>query len=226
MKDYVKTSLVTSLAIQWVTLFINLFGLFQTIPAKDFILKEILGLESIVQAIELFFYTWYQNHIEAKINDVTVYRYYDWLITTPLMLFSTMGFYGYINHTKPEPLRLFPFYQENSSTILFVLFMNFLMLMFGYLQELNLISLPSSTLWGFASLFTGFSTIYTNFVAQGSYQYIFFIVFFIWSLYGIAAMFENHLKNISYNILDIFAKNFYGVFLSYFVYSLSTSRNV
>ena len=71
MKDLVKTSLITSLAIQWITLFINLFGLFQPLPAKDFILKEILGLESIVQAIELIFYTWYQNHIEAKISDVT-----------------------------------------------------------------------------------------------------------------------------------------------------------
>jgi bacteriorhodopsin len=224
MKEHVKISLITSLVIQWLSLFINLFGLFQSIPAKDFILKEILGLETLVQAIELGFYTWYNNHIEAKVSDVTVYRYYDWLLTTPLMLFSTMGFYGYINHKNPEPLRLFPFYQENSSTILFVLFMNLLMLIFGYLQELNLLSLTSSTVWGFASLFTGFATMYTNFVAHGPYQFIFFFVFFVWSLYGIAAMFENHLKNISYNVLDIFAKNFYGVYLSYFIYSLS--RNV
>ena len=46
-------------------------------------------------------------------------------------------------------------------------------------------------------------------------------MFFFWSLYGVAALFSNHAKNVSYNILDVFAKNFYGVYLSWFIYDLT-----
>jgi bacteriorhodopsin len=223
MKENVLLSLSISLLIQWISFFINLFGLFQTLPTKDFVLKEILGLETLVQGIELGFYTWYKNHIQEKVIDVTEFRYYDWLFTTPLMLFSTMGFYQYLTYTKPEPMRLGTFFQENSTSIVFILFMNFLMLLFGYLQEIGVISLVSSTVFGFGALFTSFFSMYQNFVAPAPKQFIFFFVFFVWSLYGIAAMFENHWKNTFYNILDVFAKNFYGVYLSYFIYNLSNT---
>ena len=43
----------------------------------------------------------------------------------------------------------------------------------------------------------------------------------IWSIYGIAALFNFKIKNAFYNILDIFSKNFYGLFLAYLVYSLA-----
>lgn len=219
MKETVVKSLEVSLAIQWTTLFLNSFSLFQPLPAKDFVLKEILGVETLVQAIELVFYSWYRNHIQDKIIDITQFRYYDWFLTTPMMLFSTMGFYEYLKTDKV--IRLWSFFQENSRSIVFILFMNFLMLLFGYLQEIGSISLVSSTVFGFGALFVSFYTMYKEFVQDAPKQFIFFFVFFVWSLYGIAAMFDNHLKNASYNILDIFAKNFYGVYLSYFIYTLS-----
>lgn len=212
-----------SLVIQWISFFINLFGLVQPLPAKDFVLKEILGLETLVQGIELGFYSWYKSHIKEKVIDVTQFRYYDWMLTTPMMLFSTMGFYKYLTYSDEKPMRLLAFFQENSSSILFILFMNFLMLLFGYLQEIGLITIVSSTVFGFGALFTAFFSMYQNFVAVAPKQFIFFVVFFIWSLYGIAAMFENHWKNTLYNLLDIVAKNFYGVYLSYFITTLSSS---
>ena len=49
---------------------------------------------------------------------------------------------------------------------------------------------------------------------------IFFIMLFIWGLYGVAANFNNKIKNSFYNILDIFSKNFYGLFLSYLIYNI------
>jgi bacteriorhodopsin len=221
MKENVVLSLGISLGIQWVSFFMNIFGLFQSIPVKDFVLKEILGLETLVQAIELGFYSWYKNHIQTEIIDVTKFRYYDWFLTTPMMLFSTMGFYEYLKPTTTQPMRLLPFFQQNSTSIVFILFMNFLMLFFGYLQELGLISLVSSSVFGFGALFVSFFTIYKQFVEEAPKQFIFFFIFFVWSLYGIAAMFKNHWKNTSYNILDVFAKNFYGIYLSYFIYTLS-----
>ena len=45
-------------------------------------------------------------------------------------------------------------------------------------------------------------------------------MFSIWFLYGIAAMFNFRLKNAGYNILDLFSKNFYGLFLSYLIYKI------
>ena len=221
MKENVLLSLTISLVIQWITFFTNVFGLFQPLAAKDFVLKEILGLETVVQGIELGFYSWYQSHIKDKVIDVTEFRYYDWVLTTPMMLFSTMGFYKYLTYSDEKPMRLWTFFQENSTSIVFILFMNFLMLVFGYLQEIGLVTLVTSTVFGFGALFTAFFSMYTNFVAPAPKQFIFFFVFFVWSLYGIAAMFENHWKNTLYNILDIFAKNFYGVYLSYFITTLS-----
>ena len=49
---------------------------------------------------------------------------------------------------------------------------------------------------------------------------IFIIMTTIWSIYGIAALFDFKVKNAFYNILDVFSKNFYGLFLAYLVYSL------
>lgn len=221
MKENVILTLTISLMIQWIGLFINIFGLLQPLPPKDFFLKEILGVETFVQAIELGFYTWYKNHIETKIVDVTEFRYYDWVVTTPLMLFSTMGFYEYLKDTSETPLRLFTFFTENQSSIYFIWFFNFLMLLIGYLQEIGKVSLVTSTSLGFGALFTSFYAMYKKFVEGAPNQFIFFFVFFVWSFYGIAALFENHWKNTLYNILDLFAKNFYGIYLSYFIFGLA-----
>lgn len=222
MKENVVLSLILSLIIQWITFFVNVFGLLTPLPARDFVLKEILGLETLVQGIELVFYTWYKNHIKDAVIDVTKFRYYDWLLTTPMMLFSTMGFYKYLTYTDTEPLRLLTFFKENSPSILFILGMNTLMLLAGYLQEIGVVSLVTSTIVGFGALFTGFFRMYKEFVEFAPQQFIFFFVFFVWSLYGIAAMFENHWKNTSYNVLDIFSKNFYGLYLSAFIFRLSS----
>jgi bacteriorhodopsin len=44
-------------------------------------------------------------------------------------------------------------------------------------------------------------------------------MFIFWSLYGVAAVFDFENKNTSYNILDIFAKNFFGMFLYWLIKS-------
>jgi hypothetical protein len=44
---------------------------------------------------------------------------------------------------------------------------------------------------------------------------IFYYFFITWSLYGFAALMPYHYKNISYNILDLFAKNFFGLYLAF-----------
>ena len=60
--------------------------------------------------------------------------------------------------------------------------------------------------------------IYVNYATQSKTGWkLFLYFFFFWSLYGVAALFPYDIKNSFYNILDLFAKNFFGLFLSYLI---------
>ena len=48
---------------------------------------------------------------------------------------------------------------------------------------------------------------------------VFYWFVFFWALYGVFAIMSYTVKNTGYNILDIFAKNFFGVFLAYIVWT-------
>jgi hypothetical protein len=54
---------------------------------------------------------------------------------------------------------------------------------------------------------------------------VFYWFVFFWSLYGVFAVTSYTIKNTGYNILDIFAKNFFGLFLAYIVWSKSKVEN-
>ena len=218
----VKATIDGSLFIQIITLFLNFLAFFVPVDRWDFALKEILGLETVVQVIELLFYTWYRGRIVEKINDITQFRYFDWFFTTPTMLFSTASYYGYLNSKEEpgkEPFSVFSYLQENINWILLMVVLNALMLLFGYLQEIGLLSIVWSSILGYAALLGSFGLLYTKSVKKVSQnQWLYSFMFIVWSLYGVAAIFPSREKNISYNILDIFAKNFYGIFLGYTIF--------
>jgi hypothetical protein len=221
MTSLVKASIDASLFIQIVTLLLNVFAFFIPVDRWDFALKEILGLETAVQIVELIFYTWYRGKLLGNGFDVTEFRYYDWFITTPTMLFSTASYYGYLDskeQPKQEPFSLFQFWKENSNWILVMFLCNALMLWFGYLQEIGLLSIVWSSILGYVSLMASFGILYKQFVSKTPQQQgLFYFMFGVWSLYGIAAGLQSKEKNIMYNVLDIFAKNFYGLFLGYLI---------
>lgn len=219
MKVLVENTLQASLAIQWGTLFINLHALLLEIPEFHAVLKSVLTIETIVQIIELIFYTWYAFQVH-RIADVTLYRYYDWMVTTPLMLFTTMIYYEYRN--SEEKITLEGFWERHWKEVLVVAGFNLWMLVFGYLQEIGTIGLVTSTTLGFGGLIGSFYVIYEGFAKKSTENLpLFWFMFSVWSLYGVAAWFPITLKNAAYNILDIFAKNFYGVFLSYTINRLA-----
>lgn len=219
MRSLVKASIDVSLFIQIVTLLLNLFAFLIPVDRWDFALKEILGLETAVQIVELVFYSWYRGRLLGNGFDVTRFRYYDWFLTTPTMLFSTASYYGYLDsreQPEKEPFSVVTFWREYSNWILVMFLCNALMLWFGYLQEIGVLSIVWSTLLGYVSLLGSFGILYKQFVSKTPQQQgLFYFMFSVWSLYGIAAMLESKEKNIMYNVLDIFAKNFYGLFLGY-----------
>ena len=60
--------------------------------------------------------------------------------------------------------------------------------------------------------------IYKNYVEMGNVGIKIFTYFvFFWSIYGIVALLPYEIKNMCYNILDLFSKNFFGLFLTYLI---------
>ena len=220
MKDALRWSLDASLSAQWSSLFINLFSLTQVLPPKDLVLQTVLWIETFVQVIELAFYTWYSFYFHS-VAEATFYRYHDWVVTTPLMLFSTMVYYEYTNKPEEE-VTIQSFLEEHWWDVLVVFGFNMVMLVFGYLYEVKMLDLIPSQVLGFVGFAGSFYVIWDKFASKNPDNYwLYWFMFVIWALYGVAAMFNSLWKNVSYNILDVFAKNFYGLFLSYLIYQRS-----
>jgi len=221
----VKNTMIISFFAQIITLFLGVSAQFVEIAKKHTILKHALALENIVQFIEGTFYLWfllfYINNVDK--TDIAKYRYYDWFLTTPTMILSTIAYFHYNNtiNTEKEGFTLLEFFKSNREKITEIFSYNMLMLIFGYLQEINIINLLVSTTFGFLFFGLMFYKIYIYYAVKSNNNlFIFFVMFIIWSIYGLAALFKYKLKNAFYNILDIFSKNFYGLFLAYLVYSL------
>jgi hypothetical protein len=221
----VKKTMIISFIAQILTLFIGISAQFIKLHPSQIILKQALALENIVQFIEGSFYLWFLYFYTKNVDliDIAKYRYYDWYLTTPIMILSSMAYFAYNNNKlQNNRFTLFDFIKKDQKKILELFGYNLGMLFFGYLQEINIINILVSTLIGFGFFFLLFYKIYIYYVIQSQENYvIFFLMASIWSIYGIAALFNFKIKNAFYNILDIFSKNFYGLFLAYLVYSLA-----
>jgi hypothetical protein len=124
-----------------------------------------------------------------------------------------------IENTTNE-LEFFSLFKDNLNIFIPVLILNWLMLLFGYLGETGIIPVLLGVFLGFIPFLIYYYIIYVNYVTQNSSGYLlFWYFFFFWSLYGVSAVFPYYVKNALYNILDLFAKNFFGIFLSYLIFS-------
>ena len=102
--------------------------------------------------------------------------------------------------------------------IIKIIIANFFMLLGGFLGEIKVITRSSGFILGTVAFLYSFYLIYERFVGIKLVNNIlFFTMFSIWALYGIAYLFPYVSKNTIYNILDIFSKNFYGLFIYYII---------
>jgi hypothetical protein len=215
-----------SILIQLVTGVIGLQGLFIKLPEKHQILREVLTLEMIVQCVEFFFYIYFlRSMIKMELHKMAAIRYFDWIITTPTMLLTTIIFYKYEEHIEKnieKNLEFWEFVKTNKNNIITIFICNFLMLLFGYLGEIGVIDIASSLILGFIFFGMTFYTIYKNYAIHSkNAMKLFYFIFTIWGLYGIAALMSPYTKNNMFNILDIFAKNFFGLYLFYRIKNVS-----
>jgi bacteriorhodopsin len=236
MSALLHSSLLFSIVVQAVTGVIELLVLFVKTAPGMALIRQLLGLELAVQAVEGAFYVWLYNNIHT-VKNITPKRYADWALTTPTMLITLIAYIVYLNSDKGngnDSLSFGQILRENAAPIALILGLNWLMLLFGYLGEVGVIPLVAGVALGFAPFIAYFYIIYERFVANDANNgnngnndttslkiYAYFLVF--WSLYGIVAVLPYTLKNTIYNVLDLFAKNFFGLFLSYLIVSNAIS---
>lgn len=234
-ENTVKFTVYLSIFMQVLTGILPLPALFLKTNEKDIVVKDVLKLETVVQFVEGLFYI-LVVYFSISIASLATYRYFDWMITTPFMLLSTMIFMEWSNHKNKKNKE-----KTNENTVitfmdtvkkykkLFITvgLLNFVMLLFGFLGETNQMPNVLAVILGFIPFAYMFGLMYTNFVKDTSERIsskenknLFYFMSSIWSLYGVAAFFPANPKNIMYNFLDIIAKNFYGLFLSYKLYQV------
>lgn len=236
MSSLLHSSLLFSIVVQVVTGVIELLALFVKTAPGMALIRQLLGLELAVQAVEGAFYAWLYFNIH-RVKNITPKRYADWALTTPTMLITLIAYIIYLNSDKGngngnDSLSMIQILRENATPIAQIIGLNWLMLLFGYLGEVGVIPLVAGVALGFAPFIAYFYIIYERFVANDANNandvninvnntslkiYAYFLVF--WSLYGIVAVLPYTLKNTIYNVLDLFAKNFFGLFLSYLIVS-------
>ena len=218
--DFIKITVYLSLLVQIITGVFDYYVIQLNMPSNFLIIKEILIMELIVQIVEGIFYIWLALNI-SSVTNITPHRYYDWYLTTPTMLISLCIYLVYLNNEERNIETTDSFFKiiyDNMNVLLSILFLNFLMLTSGYLTEIKKISQVSGVLLGFIPFFIFFYLIYhyfARFSLFGTEMFFYFLI--VWSLYGVAALMSYRIKNIMYNILDLFAKNFFGLYLGYVI---------
>lgn len=215
-KKNIENTIYLSLASQFITTIVSLDGIKYKLNDNDKILQDILKLELFVQVVESVFYIWIIYSLK-RFDTMTTRRYIDWAITTPTMLISTIMFMKYQEHKENNDnvsLELYSFLNDNKDNIKKIVIYNGFMLLFGFLGETKKINKELSVGIGFIFFFLSFNIIYKEYANKSNEgKKLFNFLITVWSLYGIAALTDPITKNISYNILDVIAKNFYGLFI-------------
>jgi bacteriorhodopsin len=169
-------------------------------------IRHIFNLETAVSIIAGYFYSLFIAKIDIDNIDyaeISRMRYVDWAITTPIMLLVLTLVLGQ-NIKKHVQLLLFAL----------ILLLNYSMLLFGYLGEINILEKLEATILGFVPFTIMFYLIYKTFIKgynSVANNVMFGLYICIWSLYGVVYMFDDELKNICFNALDLIAKCFVGL---------------
>jgi bacteriorhodopsin len=171
------------------------------------LLVQAVNLELIVTIIQFIFYTTLiRNH---DIATMAITRYYDWMITTPLMLISMSTYFLYKGGEEGGMIEVIKKYKKQFTKIITF---NLIMLIAGYLGEVGYISKEVAFVVGTFAFIMTFTIIYKE--MNGAGKGIFNLTTGVWGLYAVAYMLPNTQKNILYNALDLVSKNLFAVLLT------------
>jgi len=211
-------SFVLSLIIQLLVLFVDIYGLNIQIPKEKLLFNQLLKMEFGVQIVEMVFYVWMIYNF-SSIKNITPKRYYDWVITTPIMLVTLMA---YLDSRQYKDI--FEFSSINKNILMKIVGANLAMLLFGLLGEHQVINYNLAICLGFIPFIYYFYLIYQQYFLDAQEKtkdkkMLYWFFFVVWTLYGVAAFLPYVLKNTAYNMLDVFSKNVFGVFLVYIIWT-------
>lgn len=222
-KQLLIYTIYASLVIQLITGVITLDAVLTPVDKNNKILTDVAWIELVVQIIEATWYIVIVFAIRSLQNDtIAARRYIDWVITTPVMLLSTALFMSYKTAEKlGKTISTKEVLTNKKTPLIKIGIYNFLMLVFGYLGEVNILQKMVSIPLGFVFFALSFWGLYSEFVADIVInKYLFYFMFTVWGLYGVSAFFSVIPKNLAYNALDIISKNFYGIFIWYMIKTL------
>ena len=183
-------------------------------------LKYSLISETCVNVIAGLTYTYIMSLLGGKglkLNKVTPIRYIDWFLTTPLLLFSLVL---YITHQDNKSGREKDINYVNKTPnykgLLYIIPINLLMLIFGYLGETGMMGKMRALYLGFIAYAVMFAGIYQEYIKDNNYsgaKVVYGAFAFVWALYGISYLLDTVYKNISYNFLDVVSKVGFGILI-------------
>ena len=188
--------------------YLVLFGytvitLIEALRTTDTNVRHIMNIETAVSLVAGLVYGMFIERVKQPtfdLKEIMPLRYLDWSITTPLLLLAVVLFY---NKHSPVSYKVFGG----------IVGLNWAMLYAGYLGETGATSRFTGLWLGFAFFAALLALLYTV-IPKGSPIAVFAVFAVIWSMYGVAYMFEDEeTKNITYNVLDVIAKALFGVVL-------------
>ena len=178
----------------------------EAITTDDVRARHILNLETCISVVATFLYSKLVKQLDEGVNykQINIHRYTDWMITTPLMLLVLCLVFVYNTKTT---LKLWSFFV--------VLVLNLGMILTWYLGEVDYMNRTSANILGFGFFAALFGYLYKTFLHK-KYNFdnmlIFSSFFILWAFYGVFYEYDEQFKNVAFNILDLFAKCFVGIF--------------
>lgn len=205
---YVKFSFMVTYVLLMTTATITFIEAIRT-PIPE--VRHILNLETCISVVAGYFYSIFVEKIEEygkadkEIDwaDITQTRYIDWSITTPMMLLTLCIVLGMNTKTRIDV-----------TTMITIIALNYFMLYVGYLGENKKMERFTALIVGFIAFFAMFGIIFMKFVSPKYVidNYILYGMYLlVWTVYGIAYMFNEEYKNITMNILDFSSKCLIGL---------------
>jgi bacteriorhodopsin len=213
MSALVALTTRASVLIQFLTGAVGVYGLTLPLAPEDKALNQVLLLEMIVQVIEFVFYLGFLMVFDLV--SLTQSRYFDWFLSTPIMLFTMALYFTYERRERDtESLTVEGFTRSNWQPLLLMVLLNAAMLACGFAAEHGWIPRWLAFVAGSAFLSGAFWILYREFaVGLPRTEKICGLMFGLWASYGLAFLAPVVAKNVAYNVLDLVSKNFFGVFL-------------
>lgn len=162
--------------------------------------KPLLFLEMCITGISSFMYYLFTQRL--KTHDISLLRYRGWVLTTPLMLIAL--------HVL----------LQSTISLVYLIGLDWIMLLFGYLGELRILSRITAMIAGFIPFFLLFYALYSTATFTDFTYGIFWVYFLVWTGYGLCYLFNESTKNTVTNVLDFIAKALVAIAVSVYFISI------